>query len=464
MAGERDEVGLICEASAMFKSSPTTFVLATDSAFWQYVEACESVLPELDEAMLIHLRYALKAGILDLVVSDVYRLQKPLPEVKTSQECGSTRRKVELQDLRPQDKGAYERAELKPLLVPSVPANLASQAFRNAEVVKFDARRTLPFELFGMTWERLHELHSNVTGDIPVMLNHGFEEKGPKRCWEWFRYYTSVSTEWGARSIRSYFARLIVHPFMMWFSCPSSSTGSTLAELANLSKDLHTEEIPHSAFVIQPQYLKVVFDHIVGPNGSHGNLIECASVNVRRLPNFAPNLDFAGLFGLSGVVEHSNAVISGGHCQSEVQMNWQDSVIFQLSGVDEIIVFPPNCTAVTSEIPLRDSVHTWVMKNQKEGDVKVPFYHIRLRAGEAVIIPSMAVHIVKGLHSARFSLSVTFEPKLGQMAWPGAPSHFQGLQRPSVGVMRVLWARSIKRLWDTKKVTFSRQSSVMDVL
>ncbi|CAK0860534.1 unnamed protein product [Prorocentrum cordatum] len=145
-------------------------------------------------------------------------------------------------------------------------------------------------------------------------------------------------------------------------------------------------------------------------------------------------------------------------------MNWQDTVIFQLSGMDEIIVFPPNCTAVTSEIPLRDSVHTWVMKNQKEDDVKVPFYHIRLRAGEAVVIPSMAVHVVKGLHSARFSLGVSFEPRFGQMAWPGAPSHFQGLQRPSVGAMRVLWARSTKRLWDAKKVILSRQSSVMDVL
>ncbi|CAK0876745.1 unnamed protein product [Prorocentrum cordatum] len=279
LAGELDEVGLICEASAMFKSSPTTFVLATDSAFWQYVEACESVLPELDEAMRIHLRYARKAGILELVVSDVYRLQKPLPEAKSSQECGSTRRKMALEELRPQDKGAYERAELKPLLVPSVPANLAAEAVQThvtvegqplcnflvvlvfvvdlawastcrrgwsvlarqeqtlasgtgeaqllAEVVKFDARRTLPFELFGMTWERLHEMHSNVTGDVPVLLNHGFEEKGARRCWEWMRYYTAVSPEWGARSIRSYFARLVVHPVMLWFSCPSSSTGRT---------------------------------------------------------------------------------------------------------------------------------------------------------------------------------------------------------------------------------------------
>ncbi|CAK0876746.1 unnamed protein product [Prorocentrum cordatum] len=200
--------------------------------------------------MRIHLRYARKAGILELVVSDVYRLQKPLPEAKSSQECGSTRRKMALEELRPQDKGAYERAELKPLLVPSVPANLAAEAFRHAEavqthvtvegqplcnflvvlvfvVVKFDARRTLPFELFGMTWERLHEMHSNVTGDVPVLLNHGFEEKGARRCWEWMRYYTAVSPEWGARSIRSYFARLVVHPVMLWFSCPSSSTGRT---------------------------------------------------------------------------------------------------------------------------------------------------------------------------------------------------------------------------------------------
>ncbi|CAK0860536.1 unnamed protein product [Prorocentrum cordatum] len=117
----------------------------------------------------------------------------------------------------------------------------------------------------------------------------------------------------------------------------------------------------------------------------------------------------------------------------------------------------PSCSA-------RPLLSSQVMKNQKEDDVKVPFYHIRLRAGEAVVIPSMAVHVVKGLHSARFSLGVSFEPRFGQMAWPGAPSHFQGLQRPSVGAMRVLWARSTKRLWDAKKVILSRQSSVMDVL
>merc|ERR1712039_92036 len=86
--------------------------------------------------------------------------------------------------------------------------------------------------------------------------------------------------------------------------------------------------------------------------------------------------------------------------------------------------------------------------------VRSPFFHIPLKEGEGVAVPSHAWHKVTSKQSRRVAVNAFMEPKFGKMRWKSAPNNYFNKENRQNAAMRILWLRSMKHLWKTRKLHY----------
>lgn len=160
------------------------------------------------------------------------------------------------------------------------------------------------------------------------------------------------------------------------------------------------------------------------------------------------------LLGLGDEAETSHSMLWFGQTRGHMHPDWHDNVVIQLTGEDEIIVFPSNCSSlVWGRFQPTETLREWVQYGVGPGEVRAPFFHVVLRAGEGLTIPSMSFHKVVSRHSGRVALNAFIEPRWGRMRWAHAPYSFFNFQSPFLAALRIAWARSSVHLWRTHKMT-----------
>merc|ERR1712014_244366 len=92
-----------------------------------------------------------------------------------------------------------------------------------------------------------------------------------------------------------------------------------------------------------------------------------------------------------------------------------DNILLQLAGEVDITIFPANCSAGLLsrlwKVQGFDSTTPTTELVQKTG---IPFFHMVLRPGDGVVLPSLAYHRVIIRDRDRIGMNVAFVPKFGQ--------------------------------------------------
>merc|ERR1712113_654542 len=154
-------------------------------------------------------------------------------------------------------------------------------------------------------------------------------------------------------------------------------------------------------------------------------------------------------------VEATLSLLWFGVTAGEFHIDFQDNVLIQLTESCEIMVVPANCSH--KDLP-GGVVREW-MKT-----MKVPFIHTTIHAGEGIILPSMAQHKVTRRNSRSVAINAFLEPKFGKMRWRSAPSNFFTRQFKPNAAMRVLWLRSMRKLWDERRINLFMHTHRIDYI
>merc|ERR1712187_919189 len=123
------------------------------------------------------------------------------------------------------------------------------------------------------------------------------------------------------------------------------------------------------------------------------------------------------------------------------------------TGTVDMQVVPPNCSRLLRRPHDPDEgMIPWLRKaaNATEGVPCAPFFHMRLRPGDGVVLPSGTFHRVVSREDRRVSLNAFFEPAFGEMRWKSAPSNFYVRQHVDVLATRALWIKVVRHLWETR--------------
>ena len=105
----------------------------------------------------------------------------------------------------------------------------------------------------------------------------------------------------------------------------------------------------------------------------------------------------------------------------------------------------------------------FISANQAKRE-QLPWYHVRLRPGEGIAIPSHSMHTVLSASSHRVGVNLFFEPKFEQMQWETAHSNaFVNFDSDALAV-RTLWVRTIRELWDAHGVSMAMHTDKMEIL
>jgi len=194
-------------------------------------------------------------------------------------------------------------------------------------------------------------------------------------------------------------------------------------------------------------------------------------MNVRRLPRTSAQLDFARKLGIDDVVEHTNSIVWIGHSPGTFHDDFGDNVVVQLTGKATFIIFPAQCAFLLKPIfgPNRKINDTmghlgWAKRGMPRGKARVPFYHVTLRPGDGLAVPSTSIHKVVSRDSRRLAINAFFEPKFGRMQWPTAPVNSFVRHNQNVLAMRILWLRTLRHLWETRRVAIAMHTERLEFI
>lgn len=463
----------------MYKECSKTFHLASEERWQGYLEACRESFAELEEPARAALRYADRSGqLLDLIERGRQGEGRPdqarpkvisCPEARsprvlpssTPQACaGGLRPKTweELREEHPADHASYLEAGFAPLKERTVPVSEVPSALMRGEVTKFDARELLPARMFNVTLADIAAMHPEGADEVPVWEGDGLSRtKGGARCSRWLNLFTTRFPQWGPRSLRARLARRLVVPALLRLACPfPGARALTLRDYGRLSERFHLQEVPYSNFADRRAEAQKVAKKIRAGKGPNNQIAGVSNVNMNRLPNFS--FDVGGML-FPGQVESTHSLLWMGAQGGGMHADWQDNVIMQLTGEADVVVFPANCSFETFRLPNKVVVREWLSRTADKrplpkGTARVPHFHIMLREGEGVAIPSYAFHKVVSRRSGRVAMNAFMEPKFRKMRWKESPSNYFRCASDGAEAMRVLSVKSMRRLWKTRKLHY----------
>jgi len=204
---------------------------------------------------------------------------------------------------------------------------------------------------------------------------------------------------------------------------------------------------------------------------SSGRTFPMVTVALQRFKNFPISRDVARdlgkYFGLYDQVERTRSYVFIGATSGAFHTDMQDNVIVQLAGKADIFVFPsfvlPDRARAGHGLPVGPLLN-WLEDRRFPGRRQLPFFHVTLKAGEGITIPSMSPHRVVTGDSTAIRMNSFFEPRLGQMQWSQTPRNAFGHFSKAYLAMRILWLRSLTYLWETKGVCVFMQGNSAEFL
>jgi len=174
------------------------------------------------------------------------------------------------------------------------------------------------------------------------------------------------------------------------------------------------------------------------------------TLNLRRLPRLAERLlaPLERMMGFGDLADRLEASLNTGATCGSFHRDLEDNVFVQLKGESHVFVYHCNVSEGLTQQDDLTSLASWLLDPRFPDRRNIPFYHVRLEAGEGVTIPSQCQHAVVSRDPRRVSVNVWLEPSYGQMAWNGASwNHFATMQLDHMAT-RFLWMRTLGRVWD----------------
>jgi len=198
-----------------------------------------------------------------------------------------------------------------------------------------------------------------------------------------------------------------------------------------------------------------------------------ARVNLRRLTRFVDvdPMIVRGL-GLEGEVERASGQLNIGYSSGEPHWDEQDNVFIGVHGINVVMVVAQNFTDAADgykgsgygmPFPKWLQYDHFVQRKNAFRHKHMPFYAMVLRPGEGAMIPSRSYHTVFGTHD-RVGLNTFLEPRFGRMQWASNPNSHWHREIPERKALRNLWVKTIKAMWDNKRLPIHVQGWNLEVL
>jgi len=340
-------------------------------------------------------------------------------------------------------------------------------AFQRGEVVGFDATELIPRRMFNVTVQQLAAMHPEggpgpAASTIPVHygLFHGYYA----RCNDPIVTFGEMFPYLGPDSEVLQKGMRVLFPWLLNQTDHCLKTFS-LADMAERNKAFQ-KELKYDRFGHYPESVVKHFNELRAKD----KIMSTHEVNLRRLPNYAKGAmdNFAKSLGLDGFVDAVHSFLWMGVTPGEFHRDEYDNMLIQISQEADLFVAFPNCSyALESQGFPRQARWLWWMGTEgakEAGKARVPFFHVRLRPGDGVAIPSAAVHRVVVRHSGRIGMNVFFEPKYGEMRWRGNPNNDYTRRDDDYLAVRSLWVQTLNRMWDTKKLPMFYRTTRQEVL
>mmetsp|Transcript_33374 Transcript_33374/g.89318 ORF Transcript_33374/g.89318 Transcript_33374/m.89318 type:complete len:483 (+) Transcript_33374:3-1451(+) len=441
-----DEITSICEIAIMYTDTMSTFPLASADNVNAFLDVCRVQFKTFSEAVKKELRTTLRLGDYPKLLS-FPRRQEPMIE-ENPRQCGKAWRRKTPKEMGRDAKYLTEH-NIAPLKEEWVEIKDVVNVWKQGGVARIDATKILPQRMFNMTLAELAEGEPDAE-DILIYQGGGYGLS--KTCHKWLMYFARQFPNWGPRSAGVTLAQHVIIPLLLRFYCPRAGDKgiTTLAEVGRV-KDLHTDDVPWRAVNDAAHGL----DDMLAKIESRGErAIPSSNLNSRRAHRLMEGVNIGKVLGIEPLVENSHSLLWWGITPGGFHNDMQDNVLLQLTGSAEVIVIPPNCSIGVDKIGKHMKLVDFIKKRKMATGFKehIPFFHVTLTAGQGLVIPSLAIHKVIGTNSARFAINAFFEPKWGQMQWPGAANNYYKRHNKRILAIRSLWLRTLSKLYDERRL------------
>jgi len=452
----------ICMTVAFFKEAYHAFNVLSDERLSAFIESCLEQYPKLDKRVTNRLEKALVDNRLHTKLWENYG---PTPTV-TSDSCAVGFDQKNFWNLSTelggQDAGRYNVKGVRPLQERHVKIKEIRDVFEHGEVARFDARQILPEWMFGITIQQIRDMHKDIAHKVPV--NMGIHFGMSARCHDALINLTNRMPTW-MYGPNSDLVQLSVRALIPWLMDNVCEDFPSLDQLAQWA--VHFRDEPYM-WNNTDHVKKEVWDDF-HKDAKLNRTIPSSEINTRRLPTFESYMNFAVKLGMENDVLHTHGFLWFGTAAGQHHIDPGDNILMQLTGTVDVIVFNSMCLGLLDRpdgliFKINDGILPWATDGQADGKVRAPWFHLRLREGEGVVVPSGSVHKVVTRNTKRVGLNAFFEPKFGKMWWKHAPGNCYNRNDKDVLASRSLWVQSLGHLWDTKQIGMGFHTVRMEVI
>lgn len=461
-----DLIQQACYTTAFFREHSIGYSIQTDINVDAYMASCREVWPSIAQDARDRIEKSISTGQL---WKNLYQRYSPLPR-PTPRQCADNRPAMTEAEMRSELGGdvteKYLKAGMQPLRLRRKQIKEIRKAFERSEIARFDATQLVPRTMFNISVDRLKEMHPNKAkrGDqIPVNFGQYFHGFHPV-CGEPMMKFQELVLEKGPRAemVQTY-----MRTFLPWVLEHSGRCAPkmSLEDIVRKTKQF-VKHFPYDRMGKYGAEDGAKFEKLRAKNLS----LSSHQINVKRLTNYMKDVDFTRALGLDGLVDNLFSYLWLGVSPGEFHWDAEDNVLIQLTGEVDIFLFDANCTYLVEELDrfadITEVVSTSDPKDQfmKGNRARIPFYHMRLRPGDGVVMPSFAKHRIIIRDTRRVGMNVAFLPKFGAMRWPGAPASAFTRFDIDVFAVRSLFMRSVKHLYETRGIVYTHHTARQEII
>lgn len=453
-----DKIGQICFVAAFFKENIAGYNIAIDKNIHEFVKSCRAVYKELEPEVKQIIETNWRERRIHKTLYEELRPQ-PLQDAKTCAGGVGFKTYEELRAELGEDAEWYRTLGVAPLKERHLKLSEVREAFRRGEVARFNGLEVVPKRFLNITLAAIRDLHPKTAHEVPIFsgASHGMWE----RCHTPVLQHTTVFPEWKTNSdeiLESEELETAMRAFIPWILDKKCNASHKLSEV----DDFKMRKIDYDIYWWQPEANKRKFRHFLRTK----DVLGPSAINLKRLPNIMPNIDFAEKLGMKEEVLHTHRYLWMGLTPGLFHPDGYDNFYIHLSTPVDMHVFPPNCTTLMEQglngVP--DGTLNFTVSGMPRGELRAPFYHMRLNPGDGVLIPSGAFHKAVVKDDKRVSVNGFFEPKWRRLRDPANEGNHHVRSGDDVLATRQLWIRAAKHLWDTQKISMMHHTYRMEVI
>lgn len=463
-SGEEVRIGRLCFVIAFFyETEDCAYNVVSDRNLAAFVDSCRKVYPTVSREAREVIDAAQRGGSLRKLLKDVWEPLAPTDIATCTRDWPVKTEKQLREELGDQDAEEYLRTGLRPLSEKAIKFADVKDAFAHGGGYRFNAMELLPGWMLNYTLPELRDLHSDMADIIPVNGGSAYHGWKPK-CGEALYQLNKRFPAWGPHSEKLKLAVRAIIPYLLEKEC---EPWWNLTAVAGMWEGWTDELIP--------------WDHVWEQNWTtimkfrsyrdDKKVLEAMQINLRRLPRFAKHVNFPEHLGLTNETLMTHEFMWLGTAKGAWHMDKYDNVLMQITGEVDAYIVLPTCTALVANpatrLGLYDGLLNWSRQHLPSGpdQMKTPFFHLRLKPGEGVVLPSGTWHNVISRDTRRMGINAFFEPRYGKMQW--GPDAWWNMWRRNDQrhlAVRSLWVETLKHLWDTKKISMAYHTSRMEII